>query len=177
MPIFPVVASAMVKPFFNRPFFSASSTIFRATRSFRLPLGFIDSSLARTEAPFFEIFFSFTKGVFPTSSKIFLAVLFSVWFRWETVRFKLLTFIISTFLNDFTGSPRPYKIDTQFCRLLLDLAPRNPRDQLAFHLSRPQPSQVSPFFGLKLRKSSIPFPLFSFLPLFLIPLTRFSPPP
>ena len=69
IPVFPLVGSIIVAPSFNIPFFSASSIIANATRSFTEPAGFKYSSFARIVAfstPAFFIYpFNFNSGVFP----------------------------------------------------------------------------------------------------------------
>ena len=60
IPVFPLVASIIVSPGFNRPRSSASSKIHFTGLSLIEPPGFTDSSLA------YNFSDSFTKGVLPT---------------------------------------------------------------------------------------------------------------
>ena len=74
IPVFPDVPSTIVPPGFNLPSNSASSTILTAIRSLIELPGLKNSTLARTVASTsFVILLSFTSGVFPIVSKIFLA--------------------------------------------------------------------------------------------------------
>ena len=72
IPVFPEVGSMITEPSFNNPFSSASSIIALAILSFTLPAGLKYSSFTRILASnpnSSSIFFTSTRGVFPTSSK------------------------------------------------------------------------------------------------------------
>ena len=75
----PEVGSIMVAPGFKIPFFSASSIIASAIRSFTEPAGFKYSSFPKIVASFTpasaEYRFSFNKGVFPIRSSALSAIL------------------------------------------------------------------------------------------------------
>ena len=69
IPVFPEVPSIIVPPGFNKPAFSASSTIFKAIRSLMEFPGLKYSTLTSTVALMPEvILLSFTIGVFPMAS-------------------------------------------------------------------------------------------------------------
>ena len=73
-PVFPLVGSMMTLPGFRMPFCSASSIMLRAMRSFTLPPGLKNSTLATTCACAFFLAARrcrSTRGVRPTSSVSF----------------------------------------------------------------------------------------------------------
>ena len=75
IPVFPLVGSINVAPGLINPFFSASSIIFFAIRSFTLPAGLKNSTFATTLASkpsFSSICVNSTNGVFPIKSEIAL---------------------------------------------------------------------------------------------------------
>ena len=75
MPVFPLVGSTRVEPARSAPRRSASSIIDRAMRSFTLPPGFWDSTLARIVAlPARAIRARRTSGVFPMRSSTLSAI-------------------------------------------------------------------------------------------------------
>ena len=74
IPVLPEVPSIIVPPGFKRPSASASSIIFTAILSFTEFPGLNVSTLANTSASTSAVtLFSWTKGVFPIVSNIFLA--------------------------------------------------------------------------------------------------------
>src|SRR5688572_20663414 len=75
IPVVPAVYSTTVPPGGSRPSAAARSTIARAMRSFMLPVGFVDSSLANMRAePGGTIRASWTSGVLPIASRRRLCV-------------------------------------------------------------------------------------------------------
>src|SRR5262245_17463535 len=71
MPVVPPVYSTTVPPGGSRPDAAARSISVRASRSFMLPVGFADSSLATIRpAPFGTTRRSSTSGVFPIAPRI-----------------------------------------------------------------------------------------------------------
>lgn len=77
-PVLPEVGSTTVPPGARRPSASASSSIFRAIRSFTEPPGFRYSSLTSTVARIPSVTrFNRTRGVFPISPSTFSA--YCIW--------------------------------------------------------------------------------------------------
>ncbi|CNI00798.1 Uncharacterised protein [Mycobacterium tuberculosis] len=78
MPVLPLVGSRMMVSGLIRPAFSAASIIATPMRSFTLPAGLKDSSLATTSATAPSVTLrSRTNGVFPISCVMFSAMLIS----------------------------------------------------------------------------------------------------
>ena len=77
IPVLPLVGSIMTEPSFNSPFFSASSIIAFAIRSFTLPAGLKYSSFTSIVAfkpSFFSILATSTSGVLPIRSSVLLKI-------------------------------------------------------------------------------------------------------
>ena len=72
IPVLPEVPSIIVPPAFRFPFFSASSIILTAIRSFIECPGLKVSTFAKTKASVSTVLFNLTKGVFPIVSKMLL---------------------------------------------------------------------------------------------------------
>ena len=78
IPVFPLVASIIVVFLFIFPFFSASSIIFKLTRSFTLPKGFSSSTFIYMLLLYSSlILFKWTRLVLPIISKTFSLIIFS----------------------------------------------------------------------------------------------------
>ena len=88
-PVLPLVGSIIVAPGFNAPRASASSIIASPTRSFTLPAGLNDSSLATISRcnPYFPLYpANFINGVPPISSVKFFAI-FAIIITYKTRRY------------------------------------------------------------------------------------------
>src|SRR5512135_2469558 len=73
MPVLPLVGSITVFPSTNCPFFSACSIMYLAMRSFMEPVGLVFSSFMYiSRAGFGFRYLTFTSGVLPIKSKMFL---------------------------------------------------------------------------------------------------------
>src|SRR5262245_60770829 len=72
MPVLPLVASITVMPGLSAPLRSASSMTARAMRSFTDPIGLNASTLTYTLTPAGASLLSFTTGVLPMVSRMFL---------------------------------------------------------------------------------------------------------
>src|SRR3954467_11522600 len=101
MPVLPAVPSTTVPPGLSRPFFSASSMIASAARSFTEPPGFRNSALPRISQPVAsERVFRRISGVLPTEPQ----KPFRITALFEMVMAQLLPCLDSA-LNDPAGDP------------------------------------------------------------------------